>query len=92
MIRSLVHAFRDATGALERAVRRAARSEGLQLRDDDALLVPRLWATLFGTAQLHVTALHDILGYPADDLTEAIARGLALEVRRSATPRANELD
>lgn len=88
MIRSLVYAFRDATSALGRAVRRAAHSEGLHVPEDDALLVPRLWATLFGTAQLHVTALHDILGYAADDLTESVARSLALEVERAASTTA----
>ena len=86
-IRSLVYAFRESTDALVRATRRAAGSEGLELADDDDLLGPFLWSTLYGTATMHVNGMHDILGYAPDSLTRDTARSLA----RAVTLRASNI-
>jgi len=80
MVGSLEASFVEATGSLERALRRAAANEGLEL-DDAPMLMPYVWTTLFGIADNNLTNMHAILGYTREGLARycagALAHGLA---------------
>ena len=83
-VSSTKSAFVDATTALERMLRSAARNEGIEL-DAGPLVMPFVWSTLFGVADHHGTNRPGTLGYKRDELTRyaarALTRGLALEGR-----------
>lgn len=79
-------AFVEATAALEAALRRAAANEGLEL-DDDPVMMPFVWSTLFGLADHYCTNMHGTLGYSRRELTRYAARSLARGLRRAPGAR-----
>ena len=86
-VASTKQAFVDATTALERALRSAARSDGIEL-DHDPALMPYVWSTLFGIADHHGTNMPGTLGYRRDALTRYAARALARGLTRQAKEEA----
>jgi AcrR family transcriptional regulator len=86
-VASTKQAFVDATTALERALRSAARSDGIEL-DHDPALMPYVWSTLFGIADHHGTNMPGTLGYRRDELTRYAARALARGLTRQAKEEA----
>ena len=68
--------FVEATEALDAALRRAARNEGIELGDDE-LRMPYLWSALFGIAFQHSNNMTGTLGYGREELTRYAARSVA---------------